>query len=326
MPTDTQPFFTGKQLLIFGCGYLGTLIARQALARRMRVIALTRNPQKAAVLRAEGIEAIVADLATPDWHELVPREMDYVLNCVSSGAAGTGANSSGPHRSSNGGPLAEPNADPLARLRRSYLAGMQSLVEWTAQSPRIGTCVYTSSTGVYPQGDGARVDEDSPLATPAHDSRSGILSATESALRKNCVAQRWFILRLAGLYGPGRTHLLDQVRDGAAALPGSGEPHLNLTHVEDAAAAVWAAFAAPAAFANRAYNVADDFPAPKAEVVAWLAAQLGQPAPRFDPARATLRRRVVPDRVILNHRLKRELGWQPRYPSYREGYASLLSR
>jgi len=126
----------------------------------------------------------------------------------------------------------------------------------------------------------------------------------------------------------GRTHLLDQVRDGAAALPGSGEPHLNLTHVEDAAAAAWAAFAAPAAFANRAYNVADDCPAPKAEVVAWLAAQLGQPAPRFDPAlaRATLRRRVVPDRVILNHRLKRELGWQPRYPSYREGYASLLSR
>jgi len=224
------------------------------------------------------------------------------------------------------------------------------------KADRVGTIVYTSSTGVYPQGGGATVDEDSPVAPPDTNTRAGILTAAEQVLQRDCVpaSTRWFILRLAGLYGPGRSHLLDQVLKNAA-LPiddqwasagGPASHRLNLVHIEDAAAAIWAAFAAPAALANRIYNVADDAPAPKCEVLTWLVAQVGKfpkspsltaegrPAsvcdreidrPATEAAVTDRRRRVVPDRIISNARLKCELGWQPRYSDYRAGYAKMLS-
>jgi len=375
MPRDTQPLFTQNQhLLILGCGYLGQHVAREAQKRGMRVTALTRNEAQAAALRAQGLAAIVADLASDDWHALAPREVDYVLNCVSSGGA----------RSARAAPSAvSASEDKLAARRRSYVDGMRSLTRWMQKAERVGTVVYTSSTGVYPQGGGAVVDEDAPVAPPDTDTRAGILTAAEQILQRDCLnalsgcspmrpthapppaRTRWFILRLAGLYGPGRSHLLDQVLGNSVLLVGAVEQRLNLIHVEDAAAAIWAAFAAPAALANRVYNVADDAPAPKREVLTWLAAQVGNfpqlpsPVPKDGLPRSatasrtpigkrsltaegrpasvcareqapkmgevTDRRRVVPDRVIANARIKRELGWQPRYPDYRAGYARLLS-
>jgi nucleoside-diphosphate-sugar epimerase len=72
------------------------------------------------------------------------------------------------------------------------------------------------------------------------------------------------------------------------------------------------------------FNVADDGAASKAEVAAFVAKKLGLPAPRFTGEPAQGRRRITPDRVIANDKLKRVLGWQPVYPSYREGYAALL--
>jgi len=319
MPAPTQPLFTQNRLFILGCGYLGQHVAREALRRGMRVTALTRNDSQAAALRAAGLDVIVADLASDDWHALAPREVDCVLNCVSA--------------------RSDKQVDTGQRARaqkkglRPYVDGMRSLTSWARKAARVGTVVYTSSTGVYPQGGGALVDEDSPTAPPDSDTRAGILTAAEQILQRDCppAPSRWFILRLAGLYGPGRSHLLDQVLGNSATLAGPVSQRLNLVHVEDAAAAIWAAFAAPAALANRIYNVADDAPAPKREVLAWLAAQVGVPLPDFDNAVLSFsaalpaRRRVVPDRIISNARLKHELGWQPRYPDYRAGYAKMLS-
>jgi len=360
MTRDTQPLFTQNHLLVLGCGYLGQHVAREAQKRGMRVTALTRNEAQAAALRAQGLDVIVADLASDDWHAHAPSEVDYVLNCVSArrdNQMDTG------HRAH------------AQKGLRPYVDGMRSLTRWMRNAARIGTVVYTSSTGVYPQGEGAVVDEDSPVALPDTDTRVGILTAAEQVLQRECAPAptRWFILRLAGLYGPGRSHLLDQVLKNAALPTGdqwlsTGDPashRLNLIHVEDAAAAIWAAFAAPASLANRIYNVADDAPTPKREVLTWLAAQVGnsrqspslvptdglprsatassppiggqsltaegRPASVCDREQSanreavTDRRRVVPDRVISNARLKRELGWQPRYPDYRSGYAKMLS-
>jgi len=342
MPRHTQPLFTQKHLLVLGCGYLGQHVAREAQKRGMRVTALTRNEAQAAALRAQGLDVIVADLASDDWHARAPSEVDYVLNCVSSGGAGDAraATSS-----------ASASEDKLAARCRSYCDGMRSLTHWMQNATRVGTVVYTSSTGVYPQGEGAVVDEHSPVVPPDTDTRAGILTAAEQVLQRECAPAptRWFILRLAGLYGPGRSHLLDQVLKNSASPGTPVSQRLNLVHAEDAAAAIWEAFAAPAALANRIYNVADDAPAPKREVLTWLAEQVAAPPPRFDngatsryaegrPASvcdceraanravATDRSRVVPDRIISNARIKQELGWQPRYPDYRAGYARLLSR
>ncbi len=287
--------FDGKHLVIFGCGYIGGEVARQAVERGVRVTALTRNAEKAAGLRALGVATVVADLASDTWHNEVGAA-DLALNCVSSGGGGAEA------------------------YRRSYLAGMKSVLAWTETRGAVDTLVYTSSTSVYPQDGGVRVDETSPAS--GRDERTAVLVETEALLRASAVRRR-VVLRLAGIYGPGRTHLLKQVQAGEVS--GVGTHHLNLIHRDDVCSAIWAALGAPAALREGLFNVVDDGAATRAEITAWLAAQLGLAAPRFtgEPVGG---RAQVPDRIISNARLKATLGWSPRWPGFREGYVNLLSR
>lgn len=292
----------GKRLVIFGCGYVGAALADAALAAGARVEALTRNPGKAAALRAKGMEVVVADLAMPDWHAQVAGGADFVVNCVSSG---------GPEN-----------------YHRSYVEGTKSILTWVTRGPApVGTLVYTSSTAVYPQGGGAVVEETAPAdgSTP----NGAIIRESEVLLQAAPAAavRRHFILRLAGIYGPDRHHLLDQLREGRPVLGGSGEHRLNLVHRDDIVAAILACLTAPAAVGSGIFNVADTGPAARAEVVGWLAERLGRPVPGFDGA-ATLRRggAPMPDRIISSAKIQRVLGWRPQYPDYRAGYEKLLSR
>lgn len=290
---------SGKRLVIFGCGYVGTAVATWASSAGMKVTALTRNAASALVLREAGIDAVVADLATEAWHDKIVGSPEYALDCVSSGGGGPDS------------------------YRHSYVGGMESIVAWTRSHGPIGTLVYTSSTSVYPQGEGALVDE--TMLASATSERAEVLIAAEAILRSRPgVAQRWFVLRLAGIYGPARHHLLEQVRGGEVA--GVGEHHLNLIHRDDIVTAVTACFAAPATLQNEVFNLADDGRARKSEIVGWLAGQIGVPVPRFNGEPAGTRRTVTPDRVIANGKAKVMLGWRPRYPTFREGYANLLSR
>jgi nucleoside-diphosphate-sugar epimerase len=304
MLTDAHGFFLGKQLVIFGAGYVGGELARQALARGLRVTTLTRNAEQAAALAALGAEAIVADLAGEAWHGRIAGGAEFVVNCVSAGGGG------------------------LEGYRRSYLEGMASILAWARARGAAGTLVYTSSTSVYPQDGGATVEETAP--TGGAGERAQLLLEAEAQLRTpektggaaNLPCSRWFILRLAGIYGPGRHHLFEQVRAGEIA--GRGDYHLNLIHRDDIVAAMWSSLGAPTNVANEIFNVADDRAALKGEITAWLAAQLGVPAPRFTGEPAAGRRAVTPDRVIANTKLKTLLGWQPHYPSFREGYAGII--
>ncbi|MSU23897.1 MAG: NAD-dependent epimerase/dehydratase family protein [Opitutus sp.] len=298
MSTAAHGNFSGKRLVIFGCGYVGAEVARQAVARGWRVVALTRNEGKAATLRADGIEVVVADLAGDAWHARIAGGADFVLDCVSSGGAGTEG------------------------YRRSYVDGMTSVLAWARTRGAAGTLVYTGSTSVYPQDGGGRVDENA--STDGVAERAKILLEAEALLRAGVGASgRWFVLRLAGIYGPGRHHLINQVRAGEVA--GRGAHRLNLIHRDDIVAAVWALFDAAPEVANEIFNVADDGAAPKAEVVAWLASRLGVAVPRFTGEPAAGRRAVTPDRVIANEKLRAAVGWRPRYPSFREGYEKILS-
>ena len=271
----------GQTLVVFGAGYVGGELARQARAAGLEVTALTRNAAKAAALAALGVKTVTAELADRGWHSAVPGGADFAVNCVSAGGGG------------------------LAGYRRSYLDGLGSICAWAEQA-RVGTLVYTGSTSVYPQTGGARLDETAPTA--AADEAGKILLEAEALVRA-CACARWFILRLAGIYGPGRHRLLDELRAGAAELAGHGGHRLNLIHRDDAVAAIWAALASPADRANEIFNVADDDPPTRAELAAWLAERLGRPAPRFTGAAARGRRALAPDRIIDNTRLKSKLGW-----------------
>src|SRR5579885_1736488 len=97
--------FQGRRLVVFGAGYIGGELARQARNRGQEVTALTRNPAKAAALAALGIDAVAAELSRPDWHYAVLSEVDFAGNCVSAGGGG------------------------LAGYRRSYVDGMNSIRE-----------------------------------------------------------------------------------------------------------------------------------------------------------------------------------------------------
>jgi nucleoside-diphosphate-sugar epimerase len=118
-------------------------------------------------------------------------------------------------------------------------------------------------------------------------------------------------------------HLVNQVRAGEVS--GRSEHHLNLAHRDDIAAAVWACFGASPEIKNEILNVADDGAARKADVVAWLAARLGKPVPRFTGVAAEGRAAVTPDRIVSSRKLKTLLDWRPRFPSFRAGYENMLS-
>jgi len=300
MSPDAHLFFRGKQLVVFGAGYVGGELVRQALALGLRVTALTRNPTRAAELSAMGAATIVADLATDRWHGQIAGGADLALDCVGAGGGGVDG------------------------YRRTYVEGLRSIFAWAGTAP-VGTFVYTSSTSVYPQTGGMKVTEDAPT-TGVRDTAQVLMEA-EDVVRTlgDGVGRRWFILRLAGIYGPGRHQLLDQLRTGATELRGPGDQHLNLIHRDDICAAIWAAFAAPAAIGSLIFNVADDGAATRAEVADWLAARLGRPPPRFAGEAPVGRARVAHDRLIVNERLKATLGWRPRFPTFREGYENLLS-
>lgn len=290
--------FNGKRLVVFGCGYLGSAVARAARAMGATVTALTRNPVTATALQGEGIATIVADLSGDAWHAQMPGGPDFILNSVSSGGGG------------------------IEAYRQSYVDGMASMVAWAQRAGRVETAVYTSSTSVYPHSDGARVDERSSVG--GSERADLLLAAEDRMVQATGLWRRWFVLRLAGIYGPGRHYLSDQVRSGAVA--GVGGHHLNLIHRDDAVAAILACFAAPGERGSARLNVADDGAAPKSVVAAWLAQQLGLPAPSFSGESVSARRGITPDRVILNHAIKEHLGWRPSYPTFREGYGSFLSR
>lgn len=289
----------GKRLVVFGCGYVGAAVARWGDAAGLEVTALTRNPATALLLREVGLHTVVADLAGTTWHDEIPGAPEFVVNCVSSGGGG------------------------IEACRHSYLGGMESILTWARAKGRVGTFVYTSSTSVYPQGDGAGVDETSPAT--ARSDRAQVLLETEAQVQAASeAADRRFILRLAGIYGPGRHHLLEQVRAGEVS--GRGEHHLNLAHRDDIVDAIAACLTAPAVEAGGVFNVADDGPATRTEVVEWLATTLGVPPPRFTGEPAAGRSMATPDRLILNAKARARLGWRPRYATFREGYAKMLSR
>jgi nucleoside-diphosphate-sugar epimerase len=248
------------------------------------VAALTRH--NATALAALGAEPLAGDILDPAALRQLP-ETGMVLNAV------------GFDRTSG------------RSMREVYVDGLINVLDALAAS---GRYIHISSTSVYGQADGGWVDETSPTE-PAEESGRVVLEA-ERVLR----ARRpdAIVLRFGGIYGPKRMlRRITQLRSGE---PMAGDPArwLNLIHVEDGVEAVLAAELRGQA--GETYNVVDDLPAPRRAYYEHLAALLEAPVPRFD-GRTESRQA---DRRVSNAKAKSELGWQPRYPSYREGLPDAL--
>ncbi len=298
MSMKGQNIFAGRQILVLGAGYVGAAVVARCLREGAQVTALTRNPQTCSELATLGAHCVQADLAGEVWHALV-EAADYVLVCVGSGGGG------------------------VESYRRSYVGGLASVRRWLA-GHRVDTLVYTSSTSVYPQGGGALVTEDSPVASGSEDSAGILAEAERSILAPTEGLRRAFVLRLAGIYGPGRHGFLDRMREGGGPLPGEASGHLNLIHRDDIVSAVLACWAAPAEVGTRVFNLADEGRATRGEIAAWLAARIGAPDTGFSGQAAAGRRRLTPDRIVSAEAIRDVLGWRPAFPSFREGYEALL--
>lgn len=182
-------------------------------------------------------------------------------------------------------------------------------------APGAHRLVYLSSTGVYAPGGGARVDEDWPLA-PATASGAARLTAERAVL---AAAPPAVVLRAPGIYGPGRG-VAERLRAGSYRIVGDGAAHVSRIHVDDLAAAIVAAGTARA-LPRAVYNVADRDPCTAAEHGDGVAAALGVPAPprvAADQVSAEVAGMLLADRRIDASRLEADLGWTPRYPSWRD--------
>lgn len=192
--------------------------------------------------------------------------------------------------------------------RALYLEGTRRLLV-ACTGLALTRVVYTSSTSALPERDGW-IDDDEP-ARP-DDPRGQIQRDAEDLVRAHCEAQRWpwLILRLAGLYGPGR-ELFRLYRDDPGALqPGDGMQATNLIHRDDAVAACLAALALDPRH-SAVVNVCDDDHRPRRSMFAALARAAGRPEPVWQLPAGPLR-----GKQVRNDRMKQLLGLHLRHPQH----------
>src|SRR5262245_6976008 len=242
---------TMSNVLIAGCGYVGSGLARRRVERGDNVFGLRRNP----VALPSGVAPIAADLAVPRSLAELPAALDVVVYAAS------------------------PGGRDDAFYRTTYVEGLRNLLAALAaqrQKPR--RTIFVSSTAVYGQSRGEWVDETSPTE-PTHFSGRRLLEA-EAMLRESEFPG--VVLRLAGIYGPRRTRLVDEVRQGRAAIARGGPRYTNRIHRDDCAGALdhLIELAEPAA----CYLGVDCEPEDEAVVLRWLAGVLGASPPRVGGA------------------------------------------
>jgi nucleoside-diphosphate-sugar epimerase len=235
------------------------------------------------------VTPLALDLCAPGAAAELPRDLDAVVACQSAGADGAEA------------------------YRRAYVDATRALLETIRASGRPATFVYTGSTGVFGQRDGGDVDEESPPA-PASPAAEVLVEAERLVLGADAPGLRANLLRLSGLYGPGRNWPVERVRSGQIALgPGDGT-WLNLCHLDDAVVAVLAVL--ERGVPGRVYHASDAEPVRRRDLVTWVAGRLGIPPPRL-PAGGS--GPTLPDRRIHAERTRADLGTSLRHPTFREG-------
>ncbi|MCI0744195.1 MAG: NAD-dependent epimerase/dehydratase family protein, partial [Verrucomicrobia subdivision 3 bacterium] len=186
---------------------------------------------------------------------------------------------------------------------------------------RCGKFIFTSSSSVYAQNDGSIVTEQS-AAEPSSPT-SQVLRETEQLLLGSKVPA--VILRVTGIYGPGRGFLFQHYLRGEARIHGDGGRFLNMIHRDDVVGAMLAAI--DRGRAGEIYNVTDDEPATERDFFAWLAKQLQRELPpRVSEGELISRKRGLTSKRVSNQKLRRELHYELIYPSFREGYAVEIAR
>jgi nucleoside-diphosphate-sugar epimerase len=196
-----------ERVAILGCGYVGLELGRQ-LRDDYEVVGVRRSDGGIAAIEDAGFEAVQADVTDPASLSAVP-DADWLVFAASSGGRGAEA------------------------ARKVYVEGLWTAIDhfWSRADPP-ERLVYTSSTGVYGDHDGAWVDEETPLDPQTE--KTEVLAEAERVARERPVEHggHGSVARFAGLYGPDR-YRLERYLEGPVTAG-----YLNMVHRADAAGAV----------------------------------------------------------------------------------------
>jgi nucleoside-diphosphate-sugar epimerase len=277
-------------ILLAGCGDLGTEAGLRLAAQGHRVVGWRRSPGK---LPAE-IESAAADLSAPNLPP-VPKDTTAVVIAVAADA---------------------PTEEAYRAAYVQGLAHVLNALERDGVTPE--RVLFVSSTAVYGDAGGGWVDEGTAAVPGGFSGR--VLLEAEDLLHASFAGTRTktSALRLGGIYGPGRTRLIDQVRSGSAIVP-EDVRYTNRIHRDDAAAAIVHLITMPTDPAP-VYVGVDDEPADLGSVLRFLAAEMGLAEPRVGdagPARGGNKR--------CRNGLLRSTGFEFNFPSFREGYRDILA-
>ena len=285
---------SAQEILIVGCGDIGSRTARRLLAENHKVYGARRNPQNL----PEGVQPVTLDVADPEsWQALSDQspalKPDYIIYSVAAGGFSE------------------------EFYQSAYQEGVKQMLRWlkkSKQSPR--HILFVSSTSVYGQTEGETVDE----STKPHPSgfAGSIMLKAEEALRKSGLNHS--CVRFSGIYGPGRDMLIRQVRQGRIA-PEVPVKYTNRIHSEDCAGVLAHLIGMVEAgkTPEPVYLATDKGSVPLFEVMSWMADVL-QVTPT-ETVESPTRRRTS---KVCDNSLLLSTGYEFTYPTYRDGYREAL--
>ena len=300
-------------------GAVGRPLVRQLIAVGHEVTGMTRREDRAEEIRVAGAEAVVCDAFDAEGlrESVVGAAPDAVVHALTA--------------------IPEPidwKADPLAATNRVRIEGTRNLIG-AARAADARRIVAESVAFLYAPRGGRVKDEEAELFFEAPDPFGPTVDALADMEHQVREAERidGVVLRFGNFYGPGTSFAADgsqakEARRRRLPVVGKGTGIFSFIHVEDAAAAIVAALESETV---GTYNVVDDEPAPMSEWVPAYAEAIGAKPPRRVPVWLAglivgrgVARNAVELRGASNAKAKRELGWEPRNPSWRQGFREAL--
>jgi nucleoside-diphosphate-sugar epimerase len=280
------------RVLIAGCGYVGTALGKMLAAEGHAVWGLRRHCE----LLTAALAPFRADLCEPPSLAGLPNQLEFVFY------------------------LAAADETSDAAYRAIYVVGLLNLMQALlaqGQSPK--RIFFTSSTAVYAQQDGEWVDENSPTE-PLHFSGQRLLEAEQVLLSGPFPVT---VVRLGGIYGPGRTGLIDSLRLREAAHCAGDTAYTNRVHRDDCAGMLLHLMNLPNP--EPLYIGVDHEPASRNQILDWLQNRIGISAQGAESAPIAGLRRSSGNKRCSNRRLV-DSGYLFRYPTFREGYGTVLAQ
>ncbi len=259
------------KIAILGSGYVGTALANHWKHAGHTITLSTRSPAKAAALAQSADRVQVLHGADITGLIQFLKDQEALILCQA--------------------------ADSQAAYEETYLGTAKALTAVLPHDPQLKHIIYTSSTSVYGEHQGAMVDETTPLIA-THTPNQYLIAAEEHLFKLSNPSCSVCILRLGEIHGPGR-QIADRLKKmQGQSLPGTGDSITNLTHLDDIVGAC--DFALKQRLSG-IFNLCSDLHIPRRELYALICAQENLPLFTWDPSKKNIH---ASNKIVSNAKIK----------------------